>query len=439
MATRRWLGAALAVAQVETLTVANTWAANDTGTVTINGRDITITVGTTATTTQIATELAAVLNSSSSTLGTGYSANERGPNVAEFKEFTAAASGSTVVLTGSTKGKPFTVTASESTAGTGTLTTATTTAATGPNHFNNADNWSGGAIPVDSDAVVFDSGEVDCLYGLDQSAVSPETVDITMGYTGNIGLPKTNVDNASYPYPEYRSQFLALGVSTDAVTTDITIGQGSGAGSQRIKLDSGSGQAVLLVLNTGQAESDAAPTVEWKGTHASNVATISKGNVGIAFTAGETAVVATLNVGYQTNISGDSRVYCGSGVTLTTVNISGGVLTTNSAMTTVNQTDGELIHYAGAVTTINLDKGAIRYRSTGTLTTAVVGSNGNLDFRQDMRSRTVTNCDLYEDAELHDPFGTATFTNGIDLNRCTPNDVILDLQHNKRITLGAVA
>ena len=438
MATRRWLGAALPVAQVETLTVALTWAAADTATVTINGRDITMTVGTTATTTQIATELAAVLNSATSTLGAAYSATERGPNVAEFREFTAAASASTVVLTGVTKGKPFVVTASEVTAGTGTLTTATTTAATGPNHFNNADNWSGGAIPVDSDTVVFDSGSISCLYGLDQSAVSPEAIDITMGYTGKIGNARTNTDDSSYPYPEYRSLYLSLGVSTDAVTTDITIGQGAGAGSQRINLASGSGQAVLLVLNSGQPESDEYPAIQWTGTHASNVATISKGSVGIAFTAGETATVATLNVGYQTNVAGDSVVYCGSGATLTTINQSGGTLTTNSAATTVNVVDGEWIHYAGAVTTLNLDKGDVRYRSTGTLTTANVGSGGNLDFRQDMRARTVTTCDIFEGAEIHDPFGSVTFTNGIDLNRTTIEQVTLDLQHHKKLSLAAV-
>ena len=71
MATTRWTGGALPLAQIETITIANTWAANDTLTVTCNGRDIVLTIGTTATTTQVATELAAALASTTSSLGTG--------------------------------------------------------------------------------------------------------------------------------------------------------------------------------------------------------------------------------------------------------------------------------------------------------------------------------------------------------------------------------
>lgn len=439
MATRRWLGAALPVAQVETITIANTWAANDTATVTINGRDITMTVGTTATTTQIATELAAVLNSSTSILGTGYSATERGPNVAEFTEFSAVASGSTVVCTGVTKGKPFTMTTSESTAGLGTCTRATTTAATGPNHFDNADNWSGGAVPVDSDAIVFDSGNVSCKYGLSNAAVSPASITITMGYTGSIGLPLTNVDDASLPYPEYRTRYLTLGAVADGVTNTIRIGDGAGAGSPRIMLDNVDAQVTGLIVNTAQPEIDGEQTVQWKSTHADSVWTVQKGSLGVAPLAGETATIATLNVGYRENVASDSIVFCGSGVTLTTINQSGGILTTNSNVTTMNQRDGTWDHVAGTLGTLNLDGGTCLYRSTGTLSAAIVGSGGNLDFRQDMRARTVSACDLFEKSEIHDPFGTVTFSAGIDLNRCQPTDVVLDIPAHKRLTLGSVA
>lgn len=438
MATRRWLGAALPVAQVETLTVGGTWATNDTLTVTINTRDLTLTVGTTTTVAEVCTQLERMLEDASTAMGTGYTASERGPNVAEFREFTVASTATTVVLTGSTKGKPFTVTVSKSSAA-GTFTTATSTAATGPNHFDNPDNWSGNAIPVDSDDIVFDSGSIDCKYGLAQSAVSPASIRVTMGYTGQIGLPLTNEDDASYPYPEYRARYLALGTSGDAVNTVITIGELDGAGSSRIMLDSGSGQATVNILNTGQPAVSGEYAVQWKGTHASNTLTVSKGSVGVAWLAGETATVATLSVGYRTNVAGDSQVFCGSGVTLSTVHQSGGLLTTNSNILTANVTDGELLHMAGAITTLNLDKGAVRYRSSSTLTAANVGSGGNLDFRQDSRSRTVTNCDLFEGAELHDPHGTVTFTNGIDLNRCAPAEVTLDIVPHKRLTLGSVA
>ena len=150
MATRRWLGLAAPTTQIETITVANTWATNDTGTVTVNGQDLILTIGAVATTTGIATALAAAINAANRTdslVGTE-SRNRGGQEIPEFTDFTAEASGSTVVLTGNYPGKPFTVSVSESTAGTGTLATTTTVAATGPNHFDNADNWSGATLPA---------------------------------------------------------------------------------------------------------------------------------------------------------------------------------------------------------------------------------------------------------------------------------------------------
>lgn len=438
MSTRRWLGGALAVAQVETLTIADTWAANDTATLTINGRDIVVTIGTTATTTQIATEIAAVLSSASTSLGTGYSATERGPNVAEFREFTAVASGSTVVLTGATKGKPFTITVAESTAGDGTIGTSTTTSATGPNFYNNADNWSGATAPVDGDTVLFDSGNVDVLYGLANSSVTPAAVIITQGYTGRIGLPIVNKDSSQYPYPEYRQRYAQIGDADDSTNLAVTIGGGEGAGSRRLLLDFGDGQVTVDVLDTGRPETDGEPALTIKGTHTSNVVNISKGNVAIAPLADETSAVATLRVGYRNNVAGDSIVTCGSGVTLTTVNQSGGRLTVASNVTTYNVTAGELIHLAGTVTTLNLDGGACRYRSSGTMTTANVGKGGNLDFTQDMRAKTVTNLNLYEGAEYHDPFGVVTQTNGADFVRCSVADVVYDIVPHRTLTMSSI-
>jgi hypothetical protein len=443
MATRRWTGAALPVAQRETITIGGTWVAADTLTVTCNGRAIVLTVGTTVTTTQIATELAAALGSTSTALGAAYSVTERGPNVAEFREFVSgetapAASGSTVVLVGKTKGKPFTITVSKSSTS-GTVSTATTISASGPNFFNVAANWSGSTVPVDTDDIVYDSGNVDCLYGLAQSAVTPASITITQGYTGRIGLARINVDDSAYPYTEYRDRFLALGDSSDAATTSVTIGAGEGNGSSRIQLDSGSGQAVVVILNSGTPELTGIPAIQWIGTHASNTVSISKGSVGIAYRAGEVATVATLSVGFRTNLAGDSAVWCGSGCTLTTINQSGGALETNSAVTTMTLTGGVWSHLAGAVTTANINGGACRYRATSTLTTANVGSGGELDFRQDPRSRTVTNCDMFEGASLRDPIGTVTFTNGIDLNRCDLSNVVLEINKNRRITLGSVS
>lgn len=147
MATKRWLGKAQAKAQVTTITVGGTWSTSDTPTFTINDKDIVVTVGTDTTTANIATAMKEAFNGDTQT-GTGdHTFSETGDNIPEFDEITATVSGSVVTLTGDTKGKPFSITATDNSAS-GTFTPSTTTAATGPNHWDDAENWSGGSLPT---------------------------------------------------------------------------------------------------------------------------------------------------------------------------------------------------------------------------------------------------------------------------------------------------
>ena len=73
--------------------------------------------------------------------------------------------------------------------GTQDLTQSTDTQSTGPNWFDNANNWDGGAVPIDADTVIFEHSTVSCLYGLAQSAVTPAQIEVKSSYTGFIGLP----------------------------------------------------------------------------------------------------------------------------------------------------------------------------------------------------------------------------------------------------------
>jgi hypothetical protein len=183
MATVRWIGNALPVQQVTTITIAGTWATGDIATVTMNGKDISITIGTDATTTAVALALQEAISGTDQT-GTGdhtFSVTN-GQTIPEFREVTATVASAVLTLTADTLvGKPFTVTTSETTASTDGVvgTPSTTTAATGPHHFDNADNWSTGSVPVDADDIWFDSGSVSCLYALSQSSVTPSSINIT--------------------------------------------------------------------------------------------------------------------------------------------------------------------------------------------------------------------------------------------------------------------
>lgn len=419
MATCVWLGSARDVAQVDTATIGGTLEVGDLFTITIGQKTFTYT----AATTTVATEAAAMVTAFNALSATLYP---------EFSRITAAyTSGGSFTLTADDAGVPFTATYATTEAGGGaadaqTFSGSTTTTCTGKNYWDNVSNWSGGAVPVNSDDVYIEDSSVDILYGLAQSAVTLTSLNIAQSFTGSIGNPRTN----TLGYYEYRATYLAIGATT------INIGRGVGSGSGRLKINTGTAQTTVNVTNSGTPTDQNVKSIVWKGTHASNVVNITKGSFAAAQFAGETATIATLRVGYSSNRAGDSDVWCGTGVTLTTVNISGGTVTLASNSTTLTITDGTLTILAGTVTTLNVDGGKVYQMGTGTITTANIGDGGELNFSRDMRGRTVTNCTLNSGGSLQDPFATGTFTNGVILSRTALADVKLDVGTNKTLTVS---
>lgn len=449
MATRTWLGNAVNIFDVWTITIANTWAAGDTATITINGNDLVITVGASDTaTTDVAQAIYEAFNATSKLDGgvsvgtTDATSNVGGQEINEFTELVATLSGSVVTLTARTAGKPIILSVVEDTAGDGTSAESNATVATGRNFFDNADNWSAATVPVDGDAIVYDRGNVDCLYNISQAALTPASLTITSGYTGNIGLPPTNVDNSSKPYAEYRTQALTLCDTGDATNTAVNIGGGEGNGSRRLNLNFNDGQVTGNVYRTGQPIDSATPPLQIQGTHASNVWQILRGVVGFAILQGQSAVLATLRIGYITNRSTDAQIRCGSGTTLAVIEKDGGTLEVNSAIgTSLNNAEGETtINGTGEVTGLAVRGGAVRYNTTGTLGgNPIVAGTGLLDFSRDMRSKTVTNpIEVHGDkAKIIDPY-KVTGAIVIDMNQ-TGNLSNLSLGDNVRITRGTPA
>ena len=96
MAEPRWLGAAVDIAEVYTILFANTWASADTYTLTINSKDIGLTLGAGNTaTTDVATAVKEMINGDAATIST-HTRSQTGNNVGEFARLTATASGSTL-------------------------------------------------------------------------------------------------------------------------------------------------------------------------------------------------------------------------------------------------------------------------------------------------------------------------------------------------------
>lgn len=400
MANQIWRGSAKAVAELDTLTPGGTIVAADTFSVTINNKVVSF----------------VTTDSTIATACIGVQAALAACTEPEFLELTYVNTGTTVTATANTPGKPFTMTTSIISSA-GTFTHAVTTASSGPNDWGTAANWSTNSVPVNSDTVYFSASRVSCLYGLNQSAVTLTALNIEQSFTGQLGNPDYNGN-----YFEYRGRFLQIGATT------CTIGYGPGTGSQLIRLDFGSVQTALTVLNTGSSSETGVETVVAKGTHASNAWNVYRGSVGFAVKPGDTATVATYNQGYIQSSTSDANVRFGSGVTWTTINQSGGTFEISSNGTTVTKTNGILnINGTATLTNLNLDGGPVYYRSTGTLGTAKVGDGGMLDFSQDMRARTVTNCTINKGATLNDPFRTVTFTNPVVLNRASISEVKIDL------------
>lgn len=409
MATVKWRGDAPTVAQVATVQV-TAYDAATTYKLTINGKTVSVIAQ-------------GSVNATASGLATAWNAS----TIAEVAEITAAAATDTVTLTADTSGKPFTCTSSVS-GGTGTIgAVTTTTASNGPNDLGIAANYSGGSLPTNGDDLVFEASASDVLYNLGAlAAVILNSLTIKASYTGKVGLPEV----AATGYQEYRATYLAAGATT------ITIGQGNGSKSGRLKLNTGSVQTLLNVHDTGTPVESTLEALLWKGTHPNNVVNILAGSVGIAAFAGETATVATLNVG-------GGQVRCYPGCTLTTITQTGGTVEFSGNVTTYNLKGGQanVLQSSPAPTlgTVAGTGGTMNLMSGATITTLNL-YGAVLDCSKDPRAKTVSNCDVWAGATIRDPQKSVTWTNGIDVNGCGLKDLReIDIGQHFRLTVGEVA
>jgi hypothetical protein len=402
MTTRYFLGQAKQVVQVNTVTIANSWATNDTITITVAGIDFLVTIGALVTTAQVAVTLKEAFNGEELTDTTASSspthAQGGGVAIPQLSRITATVSGSVVTLTADDEGVPFMITVTENTAGSGTATGAVGTAATGKWFWSDADNWTGATVPVNGDDVIIDRA-LPILYGLDQSAVTLATLTVLGTFSGPdavIGLPRWNLAG----YAEYRDDHLKIGA------TSVRIGVGDGSGSGRIKINFGSVQMTTEVQKTGQPlETDGTPAVLLQGTHASNAADVQAGSVGFGFFA-EATTLLTLRTAAQAN------VICGTGCTLGTLT-GEGQLRVNSNVTTMNQNGGTwTISEAATIGTLNQKNGAtLKHRSSGTISTANIG--GLVDCSDDASARTITTATINARGRIVDPNQTITYTNAV--------------------------
>jgi hypothetical protein len=383
MATIFWDPKATAVAQVDTVEI-TAYDVATTYILTVNGEQVVSLIGQGGTVTTTAAAAVVLWNASTSPYCTG---------------ITASNASGVITLTADTAGEPNTVTSSKS-GGTGTIGSVTSvTAATGPNDWNNAVNFSGGAIPANTNDVVVDNTNQSILFGLDQSGMSGTLNSFTVGagFTGKIGLNRNKFLTAGAEAAgagEYREDYLKI--ECDGV---ISISDDSGTGvtlkSQRIKIDNGANAATFRVFSTADLENSAdnpRPPVQLLSTSASSTLYAKSGFVGVAVAVpGETATFGTIN-------SAGARIITGNGLTLTTFvqSASGGATGAGSSIRaagtiTTMTINGGTVETSGsfAITTVNCGAGEFVSNSTGTITN-LNSTGGSCNFIKSKEARTVT-------------------------------------------------
>ncbi|HUX16383.1 MAG TPA: hypothetical protein VMW52_07900 [Phycisphaerae bacterium] len=238
-----------------------------------------------------------------------------------------------------------------------------------------AANWSPVGVPVNGDDVMFYDSDQAVSGGLNQSAVTPGSIRIYHNYTGLFGLGDTPVQWGGCP-----------------VYIGEHWGAGNPVGSARINLDLGSGSAATIEVFNGclNSEDGDVPPIRLLTAHASSVLRVRKGRVGVASGVGQTAQLSKIVVGYAANRQSDADVVIGSGVTLATLDVTGGRCVLLCAATTVNVSDGQLrAEGSGAIATVNADGGRLRLNSSGTITTLNLGP-ADVDLLGSEAARTIT-------------------------------------------------
>lgn len=370
MAKKTFLGSAQAVAQVNTVTISGTWASTETAYITVGNKTVTYVAGTGETTTTVAEGLVALCQAADG----------------EFLDATWEQDGAVITMTGN-EGVPITISAGD-TAAAGAATAASVTSATGPWHWDNAQNWSGGTVPATNDEIYFIHEDRYARYGLPTDSFN--RLDVKFG---GLGLPEVNTGG----YAEYRTKRPTL--TCAAVNIGI-----AGDGPEIVKLDLASTNAAVRVYGSKQPLADELSTVDLLLNHSSAVVSVMGGNVGIAANESATSTVGTVQV------APNGTCLIGSGTTLTTLS-SAGSTRVKCALTTCKVESGTTIaEGTGAITTLYVQGGAtFVYNTNGTITTAYV-DNAVVDGDQDLRARTISTLNIGQGGEVKDRAQAITLT-----------------------------
>jgi hypothetical protein len=416
------------------ITFGGTWEATDVINITYGGATVSIIAGSTSITTILATVLAAL---------------EDEDNVPpQFNEVTWTNEGATKIEyegpdDGAPVGAHLSVTTTETGGGVAdaqTLVHTNTLAGTGKRDYNNVENWSLGALPVDADDVDLGLGN-DCprynVTGHDDIELTSLTVWTRSSDDQRIGLTPYNEDGGYY---EFRGQNLVI----DATT--FRYGAGSGPLVPAMSYDAGATAQTVYIEKTNARDANDDAPLHYLANTVNAFIYRCAGNLDVATRAGTTA-----SLGYvSANDSG--LVKLGKGVTCTDIyGKENGVVrhfgvtnTTNIAMRDSSVLSLEGDGSTNTHTAVRIYDVATLNLLRNTVTITFLELYGTFDVRNGavVGSRTITACDRYFGSNFYDPHKYLTLTAGIDCVGFNPADEgagDMDLGPNLRVTRGTVA
>lgn len=324
-------------------------------------------------------------------------------------------------------GMPFTVVGSTIDGGglnTQTLTIINQVLAKGPNDWGSAENWSGGAVPVNSDVVFLRDSSFDLLWGLDQSSVTLSGLYIDESFKGKIGINYVEyIKNATGTsiqanLKEYRPTHLKV-----KVNGPVEIGKRNTANayaqtaSPRILLDLDTQATTCTIWNALGIPSELGrAAIRLKANSASTDIVVMNAPNGVSIGAevpGETVTLRTVNIADTTS---NSQVMTENGVTLTRWLQNGGIGTLE-AVGTVQQIEvsgGSLVTRGNFVAGLVANYGAtlsVQHFNAASAIKALVMTKGITDLRKVPKSITIDSVEQSDAAVLYFVQGMANISN----------------------------
>lgn len=267
------------------------------------------------------------------------------------------------------------------------------------NDIATATNWSSrtdgetARVPVAGDTVYFNSeATTDCNESLDElAAVALAALRIDQSFTYELG---------------------AAGEYFQCLCADVRIGQYEGttvpSGSSLVNLDLGTTATDIIVYNTG-TPSGSGSAVNILAVNASNTISIQKGRVGIATGPGEVSTFDTIQISSSNN---GAVLVVGEGVTVTTIDKTGGIIYCLCGATTINNSGTAYIRGESAITTINHADNTMYLETSGTVTNLNI-NGGKVDTSGSGIARIITNVTIESGASYIRDNSVITETNGI--------------------------